>query len=381
MSTRWAKAGWTLLTPSASADGSADPCAAVRGRRLKVYHGSVGRFQNQVRVNAQLTACPEGNRLWGDTQSYDAADLSAAQEKIAGWVLSTTLGHVALGIDSLEEYFRRRTLADNQRGLELAREAWRTDKTSSGGATLLNLLLQNLSEGWADPPSRTIEELVDVASALLAVAPQWAQAHLWVGYASLLSGDRERGVAAIERGVEMHGADFPYTYGMLGFALALTERPEEAIAAIDEAVRLSPDDPDRWRWETFRAMAHFAAGRYQEARDACQFALSFNANDPYNNRAGTYEILAASLAHLGELKEARSALEQAVRLRPALTLEVAVVWYAASSAEHRERLPRRPPPRGPRRRRARGGSAPSQATSRRSGLLALGLRSLRSQLR
>ena len=84
-------------------------------------------------------------------------------------------------------------------------------------------------------------------------------------------------------------------------------------------------------------MAHFAAGRYQEARDACQFALSFNANDPSNTRAGTYQILAASLAHLGELKEARSALEQAVRLRPALTLDVAAVWYAASSAEHRER--------------------------------------------
>ena len=69
--------------------------------------------------------------------------------------------------------------------------------------------MQNLTEGWADPPSRTIEELVDVASALLAVAPQWAQAHLCVGYASLLSGDRERAVAAIERGVEMYGADFP----------------------------------------------------------------------------------------------------------------------------------------------------------------------------
>ena len=62
MSTRWAKSGWTLLTPSSSADGSADPCAAVRGRRVRVYHGSVGRFQGQVRVTAQLTDCPEGNR-------------------------------------------------------------------------------------------------------------------------------------------------------------------------------------------------------------------------------------------------------------------------------------------------------------------------------
>ena len=43
----------------------------------------------------------------------------------------------------------------------------------------------------------------------------------------------------------------------------------------------------------------------------------------HNDRARAYQMLAASLAHLGETKEARSALEQAVRLRPALTLEVA----------------------------------------------------------
>ena len=200
-------------------------------------------------MNAQLTACPEGNRLWGDTESYDAADLNAAQEKIARWILSTSQGHLWLTspTDSLAaEYFRRRTPADNQRGLELAREAWRNGRTSSGGTTLINLLIQSLIEGWADPPSRTIEELVDVASALLADAPQGGNAHLYFGFVSLLSGDRERAVAAIERAVEIQGADFPVVYAVLGLVLALTERPEEAIAAIDEAVRLSPDDPDRF---------------------------------------------------------------------------------------------------------------------------------------
>ena len=142
---------------------------------------------------------------------------------------------------------------------------------------------------------------------------------------------------------------------MLGLTLALTERPEEAIAAIDEAVRLSPDDPERFRWEHYRAVAHFAAGRYQEARDAEQFALSFNANDSFNTRACAYQMLAASLAHLGELKEARSALEQAVRLRPALTLEVAGVWLRRLQRGAPRALPRRPAPRGPRRRRARRG--------------------------
>ena len=148
-------------------------------------------------MTAQLTACPEGNRLWGGTESYDATDLNAAQEKIARWVLSTSQGHLVLSQTSIawQEYFRRLTPADNQRGLELAREAWRTGKTSSGGATLLDLLLQNLAEGWADPPSRTIEELVDVASALLADAPQWAECSplLWLCFPALGRSRARRG--------------------------------------------------------------------------------------------------------------------------------------------------------------------------------------------
>ena len=139
MSTRWARSGYTLLTPSSSAVSAADPCAAVPGLRVGVYHGSVGRFQSQVRVTAQLTACPEGNRLWGGTESYDAADLSAAQEKIARWILSTTHGHVYLNDPegTLAGYERRITPADNARGLELAREAWRKDRSPEVGAERL----------------------------------------------------------------------------------------------------------------------------------------------------------------------------------------------------------------------------------------------------
>ena len=204
--------------------------------------------------------------------------------------------------------------------------------------SVYSLLQQALTEGWADSPPRTGEEMVEVASAVLADAPQWGAAHVAFGFASLLSGNRERAVQELERAVEIQGADFPGTHALLGAALAFTARPDEGIAAIDEAVRLSPDDPQRFVWEHYRGMTHFAAGRYLEARDAAQFALSFNANDSTNSRAGAYQTLAASLAQLGELKEARLALEQAVRLRPALTLEIASPYLAAGDPEHHERL-------------------------------------------
>jgi tetratricopeptide (TPR) repeat protein len=179
--------------------------------------------------------------------------------------------------------------------------------------------------------------MVEVTSAVLTDVPHWGVAHSCFGFASLLAGDRERAVKALERAVEIEGADFPNTHASLGVGLALAGRPDEGIAAIDEAVRVSPEDAQRYIWEQYRGAAHFAAGRYQEARDASLFALSFNANDYTNTRANAYQTLAASLAQLGELKEARSALEEAVRLRPALTLDVAAVHTAASSADQRER--------------------------------------------
>ncbi len=211
--------------------------------------------------------------MWGDTESYDAADLSAAQEKIAMWVLSTSQGHLWLNspIDSLaEEYLRRRTPADNQRGLELAREAWRNGRTSKRRRHPDRPAHQSLAEGWADPPSRTIEEMVDVASALLAVAPQWGQAHLFFGFASLLSGDRERAVAAIERGCRDLRRRLPVRpTPCWDWRSPSPSDPKKRSPRSTRRCASVRTIPERFAWEHFRAVAHFAAGRYQEARDAC----------------------------------------------------------------------------------------------------------------
>jgi tetratricopeptide (TPR) repeat protein len=237
----------------------------------------------------------------------------------------------------LGDYLERRTRAHNERGLERLREAWRNGKPYQVSLQLFFLNMQSLSEGWAVSPADTLAEMSDVSETMLSQRPNWGASHVMLGFLSILTGDGARGVQAFERAVEMQGAAFPAMHAFLGAALVRTDRPEEALAAIAEAVRLSPDDPLRFAWEVTRGSAHFAAGRYPEARDAARLALSFNTNDSSNNRANAYQLLAASLALLGETTEARAQLAEAVRLRPALNLELAAVWFASSSAEHRER--------------------------------------------
>jgi Flp pilus assembly protein TadD len=79
--------------------------------------------------------------------------------------------------------------------------------------------------------------------------------------------------------------------------------------------------------------AHFVAGRYNEAIGALHRGLRINPDA----RSG-YRFLAASYAHLGQLDEARSALDEALRLRSWLTISNLRLFNSATDPELRERL-------------------------------------------
>jgi tetratricopeptide (TPR) repeat protein len=98
-------------------------------------------------------------------------------------------------------------------------------------------------------------------------------------------------------------------------ALALNGRPEQAIANLEKALRLSPKDPGKALMLVATGWAHFSAERYEQALDWAGRAL---AHDPRDDMA--YRTLAASYAQLGRLEEAQDALEEELRLDPGLTL-------------------------------------------------------------
>jgi Flp pilus assembly protein TadD len=100
--------------------------------------------------------------------------------------------------------------------------------------------------------------------------------------------------------------------------------PEAGLASLDRAIEMSPGDASMSQILQHKAIALFAGGDYDGARDAAQSStrLPQDINNPHTD---TYLTLAASLAHLGKADGAGDALNEARKLRPALSLEVASV--------------------------------------------------------
>ena len=147
-----------------------------------------------------------------------------------------------------------------------------------------------------------------------------------LGHAYALSGDREKMIAAFE-----HAMDPADSFGNACAAiyLGMAGRPEETIAVIEEAIRLSPQDPFMHEYLAGLARAHFAAERYGEAVTWGKRALESNPAYPTSDE--TYRLLAASYVHLGRLEDGRDAAREAARLNPEYSL--AYIRRAAAFAD------------------------------------------------
>ena len=122
----------------------------------------------------------------------------------------------------------------------------------------------------------------------------------------------------------------------VGGSLAFAGRAEEAIARLEEAMRLAPRDERLPQWQYYMAMAHFAAGRYEQAARWAQRALEDE--DSSHSLAFAHLLHASSNAYLGRLDQARESLVEALRLWPG----VAIKWdlssiFMAGDSELRDR--------------------------------------------
>ena len=138
--------------------------------------------------------------------------------------------------------------------------------------------------------------------------------HVVLGRVYAQARDHNRAVAELEKAIELN-PNLPMARGMFGLILAYGGRSDEALAELDKAIRANPRDPFNIFYYGAYSVAHYLAGRYEEAvrwaRQAVQQRPDY---------LGAYRILASSCANLGELEEARTALDKAKRLQPGLSL-------------------------------------------------------------
>jgi len=293
-----------------------------------VLEGSVRKAADRVRITGQLIDAATGTHVWAERYDRKYEDIFALQDEITLSVVGAI-----------------------EPSLRLA-EAERVKRKRPDSLDAYDFLLQAQPDVYTRMPEPSKRALVLLERAL-ALDPTYGLAH---GYAAqchhsifLRGGLHEENRVASIRHAEAaitHGQDDALALSFAGFAigmdkhdraaafaafeaalaispssavthiqgsivLAVGGEAEQAIEWAERGLRLSPFDP--WRTSAFFSIAvgRFHCGAYGEAADAARKGIQ--ASPGFSM---PYMVLAASLAKLGRLQEAKTAAARLLELQP-----------------------------------------------------------------
>jgi tetratricopeptide (TPR) repeat protein len=292
-----------------------------------VVEGSVRRSGDRVRITAQLVDATTGAHVWAERYDRELRDVFALQDEIT----EAIAGAMRPGLWQFEQERARRAPPRNLAAWELAQRGWwhfwrisredfvrarefferalELDPDLAWACSGLALVC-----GYAVMLEFSASPVDDLRQAL-ALAQRSAEldssdffSQLALGAGFVLTGQPEELVPAAERALQLNPS-LPLAHMFLGRMRVFTGHPDEGLEHIEKAMRLSPRDPLFPAFLANRALADFAAGRYEEAVEWGRRAQSQAGGGPPVLREGAAVVLAAALAMLDRVDEARAALE------------------------------------------------------------------------
>jgi tetratricopeptide (TPR) repeat protein len=121
-------------------------------------------------------------------------------------------------------------------------------------------------------------------------------------------------LALIDRALQINpNLAFAWLYG--GWVSIWRGEPERALAHLERAIRLSPQDPQLFQMQTATAYAHFGAGQYEQAVPWAEKAL---VEHPAHLPA--MRVLAASCALSGRQEQASKTIARLREIDPGLRI-------------------------------------------------------------
>ena len=302
------------------------------GRELGVRYvleGSVRKAGDSVRVTAQLIDASTGAHLWAERYDRSSEDIFALQDEIA----LSAVGAVSPSVRKAEIERVRRKRPDSLDAYDLVLQA--QPDVDSGMPEQVARALTLMERAIALEPAyalahgnaamchhclflraglQEVNRAASIRHARSAIVYGQDDA-LALTFAAFSIGmdahDRTAAFAALEAALAISPSS-ALTYILGSVILGWAGEAERAIDWSEQGMRLSPFDS--WAWAAFdaQAMSHLLRGRYEEA---CRTAYkSVQANPAHSI---TYVQLAAALAKLGRLDEARAAAARVLELQPA----------------------------------------------------------------
>ncbi|WP_347340273.1 tetratricopeptide repeat protein [Bradyrhizobium cytisi] len=301
------------------------------GRELNVRYvlgGSVQRADKRLRVNVKLIDARTGNHLWAERFDKPVADLFDMQDEIISRIANTLRAQLV----AAEATRAERTLHPDAMDLEFQGRAYLYKGVAPEHLTQARGFFERALE--LDP--RNVEAMVGMATVdatvgalamtddgtarfaaaesasirALSLAPNHALAHLTLGCVQMFTKRADQGIGEFEQTLALD-RNFANAHALIGFAKYFLGRAEETEIHVQEAFRLSPRDTLASRWLAWIGFAKMQLNRDAEAVDWLRRCLDAN-----RNYSVVHFCLAAALARLGALDQARVAVQAGMTLDP-----------------------------------------------------------------
>lgn len=298
-----------------------------------VVEGSVRKAGNRVRITAQLLDGATGAHIWAERYDRDLEDIFAVQDEVTGAIVARIepeLGEVErqrvqrkptenldawdcyhLGLSHMYRFDRQ----GNLEAQRLFRCAIDFDPNfAEAHARLAYCAVLQMVYFDALPTSESLDDALAIARRAASIDERDAFAHLAVARVHLARREYDEALAECRTSIDLNPT-LAQAYCAMGDALSYAGKVEDALPQFDKALKLSPQDPWRWAFYSYQALAHIFLGHYERAVEAARAALRVP-----NCQYWANAHLAAALGHLNRVPEARAALHDLMARKPGFTV-------------------------------------------------------------
>lgn len=301
-----------------------------------LVEGSVRKIGQRIRVTAQLVETEAGRHVWAEHYDRDVQSMFAMQDEITAAIAARIEPEIGTAERVRSErnlpqvlhawdffrlgtsHFYKSTPDHNREAQRLFGRAIELDgELAQAYAYLAYALVLSMVYFDVEPSDERLNEAVTIARKGVELDEQDALVRFMYGRALLSRKAYGDALAELETAVDLN-PNLAVIYCGLGDSLAYEGRFSEAIPHFEKAIHLSPYDPQRWAFYSYRALAHLLARQFELAAEWAQRATRIP-----NSHYWPFAHRVAALGHLQRPEASQAALVELLQHKPEFSCRLA----------------------------------------------------------
>lgn len=308
-----------------------------------VLSGSYATLGTQIIVMAELTDTRRGEVVWADRMAGETLDLMEVQSQLLN-TLSAACAHALIQAEvqhatlvplpRLESntlmlgsiaLMHRSTSRDMERSRELLDALVdRHANVAAPHAWLAKWHVIQVVQGQSSSPATDFQQAISQAERALDLEPESSLAMAIKGHAICHLGHDVEGARELLDGATRINPNDPLAWLYSSLWSAMWGEPQDAVVKAENALRLSPMDPQRYYFEMMLATSYLTAGAPEQAIELCQTSLTRN-----RLHLSTIRALITASFEAGQMDKGREAFSTLMTLQPGLSVHS----YLAAGAQ------------------------------------------------